>query len=83
MGHCACRVAAVRAENETQSPVGEFPVKGGGTYRFAAIILELEPCAGSTRPELESSAELGQRLTGTVDAEHFYGHTEANEESLR
>jgi hypothetical protein len=32
---------------------------------------------------LRFSAELGQRLTGTVDAEHFYGRTEANEESLR
>lgn len=32
---------------------------------------------------LRLSAELGERLTGTVDAEHFYGRTEANEESLR
>jgi pimeloyl-ACP methyl ester carboxylesterase len=32
---------------------------------------------------LRFSAELGQRLTGTVDAEHFYGRTEANTEPLR
>jgi hypothetical protein len=32
---------------------------------------------------LRFSAELGERLTGIVDAEHFYGRTEATEESLR
>jgi pimeloyl-ACP methyl ester carboxylesterase len=32
---------------------------------------------------LRFSAELGERLTGIIDAEHFYGRAQANEEALR